>query len=335
MRFPKLLASFFVAMLFAVASAAQLRQVAIIEIPGPPGFGSLAFAGRYLLISHTAANTLDIFDPARRRVIATIKDLSAPRGIAVDEEQGRIYVANSGSNTVAMINTRTWKIDKTFQLAAPPDALLLVPQRQKLYAGSWRQRSLSAIDVESGAADNIALNGIPQSLAYDRAQDLLFASLQGDAAVVGLNRENQVARKFQINAPEPTGLALDPQSSKLYVAVRGAVLVLDPQSGAEVARVPSSESTDTLWYDDNTHSIYAAAEDGSVNMIRADGGHYASEDELKTQVKGHTLAFDPARSYVYMPGGREGRSKLVILRRVENPAARSAQPSEAALANTH
>lgn len=335
MRVPKLLASFLVAMLFTAASAAQLRQVAMIEIPGPPGFGALAFAGKYLLISHTAANTLDIFDPARRRVIATIKGLSAPRGIAVDEEQGRIYIANSGSNNVAMINTRTWKIDKTFQVTAPPDSLLLVPQRQRLYAGSWHQRSLSTVDLDSGQVESIALNGIPQSLAYDRAQDLLFASLQGDAAVVGLNRQNQVARKFGVNAPEPTGLAMDPQSSKLYVAVRGAVLVLDPQNGTEIARVPSPVSTDTLWYDADTHSIYAAAEDGSVNMIRADGGHYASEDELKTQVKGHTLAFDPGRSYVYMPGGREGRSKLVILRRVENPASRSSQPSEASIANTH
>src|SRR5438105_4280341 len=150
MRFPRLLASFLVAMLFTVASAAQLRQVAIIEIPGPPGFGAVAFAGKYLLISHTAANTLDIFDPARRRVIATIKELSGPRGIAVDEEQGRIYVANSGNNTVALINTRTWKIDRTFQLSSAPDSLLLVPQRQKLYAGSWRQRSLATIDVEGG-----------------------------------------------------------------------------------------------------------------------------------------------------------------------------------------
>jgi DNA-binding beta-propeller fold protein YncE len=323
-------------MLFSVASAAQLRQIAMIEIPGPPGFGAVAFAGRYLLISHTAADTLDIFDPNRRRVISTIKDLFGPRGIAVDEEQGRIYIANSGNNTVAMINTRTWKIDRTFQLSSAPDSLLLVPQRQTVYAGSWRQRSIAAIDPESGRVESIALNGIPQGLAYDRAQDLVFVSLQGDAAVVGLNRQNQVARQIQINAPEPTGLAVDTQSGRLYVAVRGAVLVLAPATGAEIARVPSPESTDSLWYDSDTHSVYAAAEDGSVNMIRAEGGRYFSEDELKTQVKGHTLAFDSARSFVYMPGGREGRSKLVILKRFETPPsnARAAQGPQSATANT-
>ena len=328
MRVAKFLASFLVAMLLTAASAAQLRQIAIVEIPGPPGFGSVAFAGKYLLISHTAANTLDIFDPARRRVIAQVKDLSAPRGIAVDTEQGRIYVANSGNNTVALISTRTWKVENSFTLPSSPDAVLLVPQRQSLYVTSAHDRQLSSVHLETGKIDSIAVNGLPQSLAYDRPQDLVFVSLQGDSAIVGLDAQNQVARRFQINAPLPTGLAFDEQANRLYVAVRGAVLVLDPTNGSELARVASSESTDTLWYDPDTRSVYAAAEDGSVNMIRADGAKYISDDELKTPVKGHSLAFDPGRGFVYMPGGHEGRSKLVILRRIASPGTSTAQKQD-------
>ena len=125
-------------------------------------------------------------------------------------------------------------------------------------------------------------------------------------------------------------MALDTEADHLYLAVRAAVLALDPNSGIEIARVPSSSGTDTLWYDENTRSIFAASEDGAVNMIRADAGRYYSEDEFKTQVKGHTLAFDANRQFVYMPGGREGRSKLVIVKRVENPNSQSAAVSPAA-----
>jgi DNA-binding beta-propeller fold protein YncE len=322
-------------MLLTAASAAQLRQIAIVEIPGPPGFGAVAFAGRYLLISHTAANTLDIFDPTRRRVIAQIKDLSGPRGIAVDEEQGKIYIANSANKTVAVVSTQTWKVEKTIALDSPPDWLLLVPQRGALLATNWHERGISSIKLETGDITSIPLNGIPQSLAYDRQQETVFVSLQGDSGIIGIGPDNKVAQHFEVKGPEPTGLAFDSQSNHLYVAVRGAVLVLDPASGAEVARVPSPESTDSLWYDPDTHSVYAAAEDGSVNMIRAEGGRYFSEDELKTQVKGHTLAFDSGRKFVYMPGGREGRSKLVILKRVEGNGVQSAEKSagpQAALA---
>src|SRR5262249_24235969 len=105
---------------------------------------------------------------------------------------------------------------------------------------------------------------------------------------------------------------------RLYVAVRSAVLVLDPVTGKELARVPSAQGTDTLWYDETTRNVFAAAADGSVNMIHTNGGKYLSEDELRTDVRGGTVAYDPARNFVYVPGGREGRSKLLILRRVEN-----------------
>src|SRR2546421_7796792 len=78
MRLSRILACLVVSMLLAAASAAQLRQVAIVEIPGRPGFDAVAFSGKFLLIAHTAGNTLDVFDPARRRVVAQVKDLNAP-----------------------------------------------------------------------------------------------------------------------------------------------------------------------------------------------------------------------------------------------------------------
>ena len=325
MRLSRILACLLVSMLLAAASAAQLRQVAIVEIPGRPGFDAVAFSGKFLLIAHTAANTLDVFDPARRRVIAQVKDLNAPRGLAVDDEQQRVYVANAGNSTIAVVSSGDWKILDTIQLSAEPDALLLVPQRDALYVGLSRRQAIAAIDLKSKQASEIPLNTTPAGLTFDRKRNLVYVSAQGGAPeILALDASNAVSQRFRLNATQPTGMALDTEDDHLYVAVRAAVLALDPNSGTEIARIPSSSGTDTLWYDANTRSIFAASEDGAVNMIRADAGRYYSEDELKTQVKGHTLAFDPSRQFVYMPGGREGRSKMVIVKRIENPNSQSA-----------
>ena len=325
MRLSRILACFAVSMLLAAASAAQLRQVAIVEIPGRPGFDAVAFSGKFLLIAHTAANTLDVFDPARRRVVAQVKDLNAPRGLAVDAEQQRLYVANAGNNTISVVSSGDWKILDTIQLSAEPDALLLVPQRDALYVSLPRHQALASIDLKSRQAREIPLNTNPARLSFDRKRNLVYVSAHGGAAeIIALDAGNAVAHRFRLNATQPTGMALDAEADHLYVAVRAAVLAIDPTSGTEIARVPSSSGTDTLWYDENTRSIFAASEDGAVNMIRADAGRYYSEDEFKTQVKGHTLAFDASRQFVYMPGGREGRSKLVIVKRVENPNSQSA-----------
>jgi len=305
---------------FAVAAPAQLRQIAMIEIPGQPGFDAAVFADQYLVIAHSATNTLDIFDPAKRRVIAQVKDLADPRGMAVDPENARVYVANAGDGTVAVISTKSWKVEDSIKLPAPADALLLVPARKTLYAANRNHEAISVVQI-AGASKilSIELEGAPQAMAFDPAQNLVFASLHGRAEIVALDSSNAIARRFKLNASQPTGLAFDTQGRKLYVAVRSAVLVLDAATGAEVARVPSANGTDSLWFDQATHRLFAVSADGYVNVINTQGGKYASEEEFRTEVRGHALAFDPARNFIYLPGGREGRSKLVILRRFENP----------------
>ncbi|HZR29311.1 MAG TPA: YncE family protein [Terriglobales bacterium] len=305
---------------FAAAAPAQLRQIAMIEIPGQPGFDAAVFVDKYLVIAHSSTNTLDIFDPIKRRVVAQVKDLSDPRGMAVDAGNARLYVANAGNSSIAVISCKSWQVEDTIKLPMAADSLLLVPARKALYASNRNQETISVVELANPAQiSSVPLEGAPQSMVFDPAQNLVFASLQGRAEVVALDANNAIARHFRLNASQPTGLAFDPQAQKLYVAVRSAVLVLDPDDGREVARIPSANGTDNLWFDQATHRLFAISADGYVNVIKSQDGKYASEDELRTEVRGHALAFDPARNFVYLPGGREGHSKLVILRRAVGP----------------
>jgi len=305
---------------FAAAAPAQLRQIAMIEIPGQPGFDAAVFVDKYLVIAHSSANTLDIFDPIKRRVVAQVKDLSDPRGLAVDATNERLYVANAGNSTIAVISSKSWRVEDTIKLPVAADSLLLVPARKTLYAANRNQETISVVELTDPAEiSSVPLEGAPQAMAFDPAQNLVFASLQGRAEIVALDSHNAIARHFRLNASQPAGLAFDPQAQKLYVAVRSAVLVLDPEDGRELARVPCANGTDSLWFDQSTHRLFAISADGYVNVIKSQEGKYASEDELRTEVRGHALAFDPARNFVYVPGGREGHSKLVILRRTVGP----------------
>jgi YVTN family beta-propeller protein len=312
---------FFLTCVLVVASAAQLRQVAIIEIPGRPGFDTLVWAEGKLVIAHPGANTIDVFDPARRRVIAQIKDLQEPRGLAVDAQAGKVYVANAGGNSIAVIDAKSWNLENKIALSASPNALLLVPGG-KLYVSNWRNNLVSIVDPAAGGeVAKVDIGGIPEQMAWDPDQRMVFVSVQDRAMVAGIDPDNHVSKRFQLRASQPTGLALDAKQRRLYVAVRYAILVLNADTGAEIARIPAAGGTDTLWFDESNRTVYAADSGGSVNMIATDNNQFVSEHELKTQVRGHTLAYDPQKKMVYIPGGREGRSKLVILKRVENARA--------------
>ena len=307
--------------LCTTAGAAQLRQIAIIDVPGRPGFDALAFAGPNLVIAHTAAGTIDIFDPAKRRLIAQIKGLQEPRGIAVDDQLGKVYVACSGSHSLAVIGTQDWKVSDNIALNDEPDFLLLTPLTGTLYVANWHSNSVSALNPKTHAIQTVDVGGRPEELAHDPEHNLLFVTIQDRSQVLALTSDLKTVKTFTVRGSMPTGIAFDPKMNHLFVAVRSAVLVLNAETGAEISRIPTDEGVDTVWFDDSTRSAYACANNGAVTMISQQNGRYVAEQELNTAVRGHTVAFDPVRSLVYVPGGFEGRSKLVILKRIETPPA--------------
>ncbi|HYY68305.1 MAG TPA: YncE family protein [Terriglobales bacterium] len=306
--------------LFSQALAAQLRQIAMVDIPGRPGFDSVAFAGNYLVIAHRAANAVDIFDPRLRRLKAQITGVADPRGIAVDNAAGRVYIASAGSNSLVVLSTTDWKPIDTIRLKHSPDALLLAAG--KLYIGNWLENSVTVLDLERrDELTTLDVGGRPQDMLWDPGTNLIFTSLEQLGQVIGINPGQQIAKRYQLRASQPTGLALDTKGRRLFVAVRYAVLVLDADSGAELARIPATGGITTLWFDAGQQALYAAATNGSVNLIATAGDRFLSQHELQTQVHGHSFAYDPAKKTVYLTGGREGRSKLVILKTVDTQVA--------------
>jgi hypothetical protein len=292
---------------------ALVRRIAMIDIPGRPGFKDLVFTNGCLVMAHPAASTVDVFHVAKRRVIAQIKDMKGPSGVAADEAGGHVFDANE----IAVISSKTWQVEKRIPLKASPNALLYVPESGTLYASNWRDQSISIVDSKQGTALNTVVIGArPQYLAYDPANRQIFASLEDTREIAVLDPTLKLVKRYPLTASMPTGLALDAGSRRLYIAVRHAVVELDADSGREIRRVGAPDGINMLWLDAPGSSLYGAAS-GGVVLLRAGNGVFTAQREYSTEVHGHTLAFDPQKKMIYLPGGRDGRSKLLILRRVE------------------
>jgi YVTN family beta-propeller protein len=310
----KIKAFFFIALLSCsvYGSAAKLRQVALIDLPGSPGFNQVTMANGQVVITRPGTNTIEIFSPVKRRVVARISQISDPRGMAVDDEGGTLYVALAGNNSIIAVDTRSWKVEKIIPVLHRPERLLWVPQTRTLYATSVLDRTLSAINLQTGTeGDVLELNALPQDMVYDPARRTILLSLQDLNQVALIDSSNKIAGRYKLLASEPTGLALDEDRRRLYVAVRYAVLALNADTGQELARIPAPGGTDALVLDPGGNLLYAAAGDGSVLAI--DLNKNVVDHELPTDVKGYSIAYDPAHHMIFLPGGREGRSKMVIL----------------------
>jgi YVTN family beta-propeller protein len=300
--------------------ASDLRQIGMVNIPGSPGFGDSAFANGMLLLTHPGASAVDVFDPTKRRVIAQISGLQSPRSIAVDEQGGKVYVADHGSNSIAVISTNGWKVIDSIALPGSPDAVLL-DASNNLYWADAVAGTVSLLDLHTKQdVAQVDVQGTPRSLAFDNERKLLFVSEQDQHQIAVLDAQLKIVKRLTLNGSQPTSLVYDPQSHELYVTVRSAVLAISPDTGAEIDRVAAPAGVDTLWLDSDSRTLYAASE-GSLLVMSAKG-RLSAIDNIPMQVKGHTVAYDPAKRLVFVPGGREGKSKLLILRPM-NP---NAQP---------
>jgi YVTN family beta-propeller protein len=317
MRSPRLIVSLLLFASCVAGNGVKLRQVAMIDLTGDPGFNQAVMANGQVVISRPATNTIEIFSPVKRRVIARISQIDNPRGIAVDDHALRVYVALAGSNRIAVIDSKTWKVEKLIPVEQRPEKLLWVPETETLYATSVLDRSLSIINPKGGdpkgeaETEVVELHALPDHLLYDSQRQVLLVSLQDLGEVAAIDGSNKIVERFKLEASEPTGLALDDANRRLYVAVRFAILVLNADTGAEVLRIPAPGGINTLVLDPTADLLYASAGDGSVLSI--DLTSNMVDQELPTDVKGYTMAYDPSRKMLFLPGGREGRSKMVIL----------------------
>src|SRR5207248_1724760 len=118
--------------LFAASSPNALRQIASLDLPGTPGFDDMVMVNGNLVIAHHGANTVDIFDPVKRRMVAQIRGIESPHGLAVDEQGGLFYIAGSGSNTITVVSSKDWQVQGVVGLKHSPENLLLVPEMNSL-----------------------------------------------------------------------------------------------------------------------------------------------------------------------------------------------------------
>lgn len=285
-----------------------------MDLAGPPGFDQIVFARDVLIISHGAAGTVDLFDPHKRRLIGHIRQMSSPRGIAVDEAAKLAYIANAGAHNIVLVSTEDWQVKRILPLEAEPESLLLLPERKLLYVTFPQSNAVAVLDLslQTPPATLVRLDGRPAQFAYDSSRSRIYLSIQDRRTVLVLSPSLETLSRWTLDASEPTGLAFDFHRNRLYVAVRYAVLSLDPEGGREIARAPVAAGIDQIVLSPAGDCLLGAAE-SSVFVLPVSSS-LGDPKEMPIAVKAHTLAYDSAQGLIYLPGGLEGKSKLLILK---------------------
>ena len=164
---------------------------------------------------------------------ATITVGNTPHGIAVTPDDSKVYVTNSVSNTVSVIDASTDMVTTTINVGNYPFGIIASPDGSKIYVANNGTNTISVIDVATDNVVNTFTVGTgPHGLAFSPDGYLLYVSNRFDNTVSILISSSGSIYKTLSVGTSPRGLVSSKDGKRVYVANDGSdnVSVIDVEA---------------------------------------------------------------------------------------------------------
>ncbi len=274
--------------------------------------------GRLLLVAHEFNNSLDIVDTRTYATsVVTLTQPSAtggayPYAVAVSRDGATAYVSEQGLGQVAVValnrTTGTGTRLAPIKVGDHPTALALSPDGSTLYVANADDDTLSAVSLVTPAAGartpTITLHALPgeqlgstpNALTVSPDGRRVYVALAGDDAVAVVGTPAATGAGYSQLGLIPTGwypsgVALNPDGSKLYAVSAKGLGSRYPGLARDSAAYSTGAITSTYQYDaDNMPGVLqevilprdAAALDASTAIVRDDINRATLDDTRPT-----------------------------------------------------
>jgi hypothetical protein len=216
-------------------------------------------------VTHSEANTVDVFDPKTMRRVNRIPVAPDPDAMVYDPLAKLVYAASSSGESGTLIDPASQKAVGVIPLGGEPEFAAFDPGTGLLYQNLADANAVVAIDVaKRSVTQRWPLSGcaFPTGMAIDAADRRLFIACGKSSKLVifdlGLHRIVSTAPV----AFGPDSVAYDPILRRIYVTGLVGRLTIASQDSPDAYRVVDSISlhfnAHTLAIDPATHRLYVA-----------------------------------------------------------------------------
>lgn len=148
---------------------------------------------------------------------------SKPSAVAYDPGSGYLYVANSGSNNISVINPWTSSVVKSIPVGSQPDALLDDPDDSELYVANSGSDNVSIIiPFDNLVVHTIPVGCGPDALTYLHYDQTVFVANRCSDNLTGISEtSNEVVSSTPVGTG-PDSIAYDAANEQIYVANQGS-----------------------------------------------------------------------------------------------------------------
>ena len=288
-----------------------LQLIQRIPVPGVTGRIDhfTAYPKRRLLIfAALGNNSLEIVNTFEGKVVRSIKGLEEPQGVVYVPEFDKVFVANAGNGTVNVYDGKTYALRKSIALGEESDTdnLRWDEASKRVFVGIVGGVAMIDAATEAHVENDLkGSGGHSESFQLEKKGSRIFVNVPDDGNVNVIDRKTGGLTKWELNGAKANyPMALDEDNHRLFVVTRRPplVIVLDTDTGKEVARVPVGGSCDDVYFDAERKRIYALGGEGFISVVQQnDPNHYALKANIPTTVGVRTGVFFGTSLYAGVP----------------------------------
>jgi DNA-binding beta-propeller fold protein YncE len=258
------------------------------EIPVPNVAGRLdhftADAKRKrLFVSALGNNTLEVIDVFSGKVIHSIQGLSEPQGPLYVPDFDKLYVANAGDGKVNVYDGATYTLRKSIEIGEDPDNMRYDASSKKVFVGFGEEDGgIAAIDpsTDERVGEIFKTGGHPESFQLEASGGHLFVNVpDADNVVESIDRKTGALTKWPLQGLRGNyAMALNEGDHRLFTITRKTpmMVVLDTQTGKEIARLRAAGECDDLFFDASRKRIYEIGGEGFISVFQQDDPEHYS-----------------------------------------------------------
>lgn len=227
--------------------------------------------------------------------------------LAVDVAHQRLFIAELGNNTVAVVDVHARKVVRRLAGFDEPQGVAYFAQTDTLYVangGDGELRAFRGTQLES--AGKLALGDDADNIRIDLDEGRLYVGAgNGNLAIVdaaALKKVGEIALKGH-----PESFQLENEGSKIYVNVPDAreVAVVDRKTNKQIAswRTAEMRSNYPMALDSTRRRVLVAFRQPAV-LVSFDAASGAVQERIEICGDADDVFVDPRRGYIYVACGQ-------------------------------
>jgi hypothetical protein len=298
-------------------TASTLEKTQTIALKGPPGkrLDHVALDAKRdrLYVANQANASLDVIDLKQGKVLKTVPDQSEIQGVTYVPELDRVF-ATLGTGSLHVFDGDATKLLKTIKIPEA-DNCRFDPRSGQIYVAAIadkKDRKLAIVDAKAlEAKGEIKLPSAAEAFVLEKDRPRLYVNTPAPHQVLVIDTDKkEVLKKHAVSEAGNFPLALDEANRRLFVGCRKEpkLLVLDTESGKEIAAVPIPNDVDDIYYDAKRKRLFASCGEGFIVVIaQKDKDRYEVQEKLPTVKMARTCLYDAdsGRLFVPIPGQSE------------------------------